>query len=566
VPASSSQPSRNESIKHGDPTLGGTIAETIGDASVDRFGGDDEQFLKFHGVYQQDDRDLRKSGRRYQMMVRARLTGGIASPEQYLAFDELSDRFGNGTLRITTRQTFQWHGVLKGNLRPLIHGLNENLCTTLATCGDVNRNVLAPPTPTTDRLASQVQEDAGRVSEALLPATQAYHEIWVEGTRINLSKESGSAFVDPLYGRTYLPRKFKIAVAIPPRNETDVFANCLGFVAIADPADSSRLLGYNVLVGGGMGTTHGNQQTFPRIADALGFVPRERVVDVARAVILAYRDSGDRTNRRHARLKYVIEERGADWFRSEVETRAGFRLEEAREARFSGQGDIFGWHAQGDGRSFLSIFVENGRIADSEDRRLKSGLRGVIERFRPEVRLTAWQNIILAGIADGERDAVTALLAEHRVPVNGQAGAVRRAAMACPALPTCGLAIAESERVSPALIGRIEALLAELGAADEEITVRMTGCPNGCTRPFLAEIGIVGRTAGCYNILLGGSGRSDRLNREYRQGVALEEIIPTLRPVIARWISERTPAERFGDFVARVLWKEGAVPESPLAA
>jgi len=558
---------KNERIKVSDPTLGGTIRASLADPTVDRFAEDDEQFLKFHGIYQQDDRDKRKTGRQYIFMIRARITGGIVPPEQYLAFDDLSERFGNQTLRITSRQSFQWHGVVKKGLGPLMKGLNDALCTTLAACGDVNRNVMAPATPSTSVLVDQVHADSRRVSDALLPQTQAYHDIWINGEPLKLDAGEKQAFEDPLYGKSYLPRKFKVAFAIPPLNDTDVFTNCLGFVAIADPSDPAKLLGYNMLAGGGLSMSHGNKQTFPRLADVLGFVPREQVAVAARAVVTAFRDFGDRTNRRHARLKYLLEERGAAWFRDEVERRAGFKLEPARPANFERQGDLFGWHRQTDGRLFLGLYVETGRIKDTPPRQLKTALRRIVKAHRIEVRLTPAQNLILAGVAPGQKDIITAILAEHGIPVENQAAAVRRASMACPALPTCGLALAESERVFPGVLDQLEALLGELGLGDEEIVVRMTGCPNGCARPYIAEIGLVGRAPGKYNLYLGGGEGSTRLNREYRASVRLEEVIDELRPLLRRWKDERHPGERFGDFCTRVVPYEpspgepaGAVP------
>ncbi|HKB57887.1 MAG TPA: NADPH-dependent assimilatory sulfite reductase hemoprotein subunit [Lacunisphaera sp.] len=548
--------SKNEVLKQNDPTLGGTLAETLADPALACFSTDDEQFLKFHGIYQQDDRDKRKTGKQYIMMIRARIPGGVIPPDQYLAFDDLSERLGNQSLRITSRQSFQWHGVVKDKLGPLMKGLNDALCTTLAACGDVNRNVMAPPTPATSPLLERVQQDARRVSDALLPQTGAYHSIWIDGSPLKLSPEEKQAFADPLYGRTYLPRKFKIAFAIPPLNDTDVFTNCLGFVAIADPADPARLLGYNLLCGGGLGMSHNNKETFPRTADVLGFFPPEELVAVAKAVLTAHRDFGDRTNRKHARLKYVLADRGADWFRAEVEARVGFKLFPARPANFTRQGDLFGWHRATDGRWFLGLYVETGRIKDTPARRLKTALRRVVAQFRPEVRLTPSQNLLLAGVAPGQKDGITALLAEHGIPVENQAGAVRRAAMACPALPTCGLALAESERIFPAILERIEGLLAELGLSDEEIIIRMTGCPNGCARPFMAEIGFVGRAPGKYSLSLGGNAGTTRLNREYRASVKTEDIINELRPPLVRWKNERQPGERFGDFCSRIVLPE----------
>jgi sulfite reductase (NADPH) hemoprotein beta-component len=550
--------SRNEGLKQGCPTLSGTIAQTLADGGADRFSEDDYEFLKFHGIYQQDDRDLRKTGKKYIFMVRGRLPGGVVTPDQYLAFDGLSARHGNDTLRITSRQGFQFHGVVKSGLRPLIQGINASLATTLAACGDVNRNVMAPPTPATGPVGERLLQDAKRVSDALLPTTRAYHEIWIEGTELKRDEPSVAGFTDPLYGQVYLPRKFKIAFALPPLNDVDIFTNCLGLVAIVQ---DDRLLGYDLLAGGGLGMSHGNAQTFPRLADVIGFLPPERLLDAAKAVLTIHRDFGDRTNRKHARLKYVLEERGADWFRGEVERRLGARLEPARPFQFVRQGDLFGWHRQGNGRYFLGLYVETGRVRDQGEARLKTGLREVVGRFRPEVRLTPSQNLILAEVAPEAVEAITHLLAEHGVPVERQASAIRRASMACPSLPTCGLGLAESERFLPGLLGRIESLLAELGLAEEALIIRMTGCPNGCVRPYMAEIGFVGRAPGRYQLYLGGNAASTRLNRLYRDNVKDPEILEVLRPVLARFARERLSGERFGDWVERVLW-----PEIPAAA
>ena len=548
--------SKNEILKQNDPTLGGTLRETLADPSRACFSADDEQFLKFHGIYQQDDRDKRKTGKQYIMMIRARIPGGIIPPDQYLAFDDLSERYGDHTLRITSRQSFQWHGVVKDKLGPLMKGLNDALCTTIAACGDVARNVMAPSTPAMSGLAERVLEDARLVDSAVKPQTAAYHSIWIDGEPLKLSREEKQAFEDPLYGKTYLPRKFKIAFAIPPLNDTDVFTNCLGFVALPDPAETGRVLGYNLLVGGGLGMSHGNPETFPRTADVLGFIAPEEIVAVTKAVLTAYRDSGDRTNRKHARLKYVIEELGVDWFRGEVEQRAGFKLAPARPMNFTRQGDHFGWHQQSDGRWFLGLYVETGRIKDTPERQLKTALRRIVTEFRPEIRLTPSQNLLLAGVPATQKDGITALLAGHGIPVENQAGAIRRASMACPALPTCGLALAESERVFPGVLEKIEGLLTELGLSDEEIIIRMTGCPNGCARPYMAEIGFVGKAPGKYNLYLGGNAGTTRLNREYRASVKAEEIINVLRPPLTRWKHERLLGERFGDFCSRLVLSE----------
>src|SRR6266478_4256756 len=379
---------KNEGLKEANPLLDGTIPQTLADPSAECFSHDDYEFLKFHGIYQQDDRDSRKEGKHYIMMVRTKFPGGVLSAPQYVACDQLADQYGNHTLRITTRQDFQFHGIVKANLRQTMKSLNEALVSTIGACGDLERNVMAPPTPATSPLVDEVLEHASRLSAELCPKTRAYHAIWLEGQQLNFSAEENAAFSDPLYGKCYLPRKFKTAFAIPPLNDIDIFTNDLGFVVIAE---NGRLLGYNLLAGGGMGMSHGNAQTFPRVADVIGFLPLEHLAAVAKAVITIHRDFGDRTNRKHARLKYVLEERGADWFRNEVEERAGIKLAPSRPFHFTSQGDLLGWRQQTNGKWFLGLFVENGRIHDVNGYKLKTGLRAVIQKFQPEVRLTASQ-------------------------------------------------------------------------------------------------------------------------------------------------------------------------------
>jgi len=555
-PAEGQKLTHNEIIKEAIPTLAGTIAQTLNEPGTDRFSEDDAQFLKFHGVYQQDDRDLRKTGKKYILMVRLRVPGGVMTPAQYLTCDDLAARYGNDTLRVTSRQSFQFHGVVKSGLGPLIKSLNQALLTTLSACGDVNRNVMAPPTPVMNSLGDQVHEAARQVASALSPKTPAYHAIWVEGVQLKLEDPVNSDFVDPLYGKTYLPRKFKVGFVIPPLNDVDIFTNCCGFIAIADA--EGRLMGFNLTAGGGMGRSHGNEATFPRVADVIGFLPPDKVVEVARAVLTIHRDFGGRTDRKHARLKYVLADRGAAWFREELERRLGFKFDEPQPFKFEKQGDAFGWHQQKDGRLFLGLFVETGRIKDREGWRIKTALRQVVEEYQPEIHLTPANNIILANIAPAHQAEITKLFADHGVQIDHQGSLLRRASMACVALPTCGLALAESERYLPDLITRIETLLAELGLRDEEITIRMTGCPNGCARPYMAEIGFVGKAPGRYQIYLGGHQASTRLNRLFRDNVKDPDIINELRPVVARFARERLGGERFGDWCARVLWKEPA--------
>ncbi len=547
---SSAKLSRNERLKEGNPLLAGTIGQALADSSVDRFTEDDYEFLKFHGVYQQDDRDLRKTGKRYSLMVRTKFPGGVLRASQYLACDRLSSEYGNATMRITTRQDFQFHGILKGNLRQTIQSLNQTLVTTIGACGDVVRNVMAPPTPATSPLVEKVLEEARGLSGRLVPRTPAYHAIWVEGKELDLRQESNAAFTDPFYGKTYLPRKFKFAFAIPPLNDIDIFTNDAGFVVIEE---NGQLAGYNLLAGGGMGMSHGNPQTFPRVADVIGFIRPEQVEAAARAVVAIHRDFGDRANRKHARLKYIIAERGVEWFRSEMQRQMGFEFAPARPFRFTAQGDKLGWHLQSDGNCFLGLFVENGRIRDAGDYRLKSGLREAIGRFQPEVRLTPSQNLLLVGLRPDQRPGLDKLLGEHGVRTSNPFSRTRLASMACPALPTCGLALAESERVLPDLLTGIERLQAELGLQEEELIVRMTGCPNGCSRPYMAEIAFVGKAPNKYQIYLGGNEPSTRLNRLYKDSVKGEDLVNELRPLLARFVKERAAGERFGDFCARVI-------------
>src|SRR3989475_1332904 len=422
----------NEIIKEAIPTLAGAIARTLADPEADRFSEDDVQFLKFHGIYQQDDRDLRKTQKKFMMMIRGRIPGGVMTPRQWCVSADLAARYGNNTLRVTTRQSIQFHGVVKSGLGPLVKQINEALLSTLAACGDVNRNVMAPPTPAYTQARAQVVEDCRRVADALKPRTRAYHSIWLEGTQLNLDDPANKDFEDPLYGKTYLPRKFKTAFVVPPVNDIDILTNDLGFIAIVE---NDQLAGYNLAVGGGMGRSHGNAQTYPRLADVLGFLTPDKLVDVAKAVITIHRDFGDRAERKHARLKYVIAERGVDWTRAEVEKRAGIKLAPPRSYRFTTTGDLYGWHRQTDGRWFLTLFVETGRVKDASNHRLKTALRQIAERFSNiEFHLSPNQNIILANVSDADQGELDTLLAGHGVKTENQASVLHAAALACPAL------------------------------------------------------------------------------------------------------------------------------------
>jgi sulfite reductase (NADPH) hemoprotein beta-component len=547
--------SHNEELKTANPTLAGNIAPTLDDDTADHFSQDDYEFLKFHGVYQQDDRDQRKTGKKYIMMVRSAVPGGVLTSGQWIAMDNLSGQYGNHTLRITTRQTIQFHGILKSNLRALVKGLNEALVSTIAACGDVKRNVMAPPTPAYTLARAKVLEDCYRVTEELKPRTRAYHSIWINGVQLNFEDPENKNFVDPLYGKTYLPRKFKVAFAIPPVNDIDILTNCVGFIAIVE---NEELVGYNLAMGGGMGRNHGNVQTYPRLADVIGFLTPDRVVDVAKAGLTIHRDFGDRADRKHARMKYIIAERGVDWARAEVEKRAGIKLEPPRPYRFTTTGDLYGWRQAVDGKWFLTIFVETGRVKDVEGRRLKTALRQVAEKFSDiEFRLSPNQNIILANIIEDDRDAINELLVEHGVKTDHrQTTPMHAAAMACPALPTCGLALAESERMLPGLVDRIEKLSEAVGLVGEEIVIRSTGCPNGCARPYVAEMGFVGKAPGRYQIWLGGDLAGTRMARLWKEMVKDADIETELRPVLTRYVNERFNRESFGDWCDRVLLNE----------
>lgn len=550
--------SKVERIKKESHYLRGEIVEQLQQDSS-RFTEDQVQLLKFHGTYQQEDRDLRQvrkvagEEKAYQFMVRARIPGGYLTAEQYLAQDELAERYANGTLRLTTRQSIQLHGVLKGNLRATIHEINLAQLSTLSACGDVNRNVMACPAPTSSRAHARVHEIAHTLAMHLAPHSKAYHEIWVDGEKIETGAEE--EVVEPIYGSTYLPRKFKIGVAFPNDNCIDVYTQDIGLVAVLEDepgTDDKRLAGFTVLIGGGMGMTHGKADTYPHLALPLCFATPEEVVEIAEAIVTVQRDYGDRQNRKHARMKYVVAERGIPWFRAEVEGRIGRKVQDPRPVSWDDVEDHLGWHQQGDGRWFVGIYVENGRVKDAGEMRLRQGLRAVVDEFRPGVRLTAQQNILLIDITAEQRPAVEARLAEYGIVSNPKKLGLRRLAMACPALPTCGQALAEAERVSPTFVEQIEADLRELGLEGEPISIRMTGCPNGCARPYMGDIGIVGRTKDIYNVYIGGDQPNTRLNTLYASMVHFNKLAETVHPLLEIWRDERQVGEKFGDFCYRV--------------
>jgi len=539
--------SKVEVLKEESRQLRGTIASDLS-AEAASVGDISRQLLKFHGLYEQDDREHRKQGAKsYSFMIRSKLPGGRLTPAQYLAHDELAGRFGNGTLRITTRQDFQLHGVLKRDVKPSIAAMNRALVTTFGACGDVVRNVACCPLPATDALRTALMDVARGISERTMPCTRAYHEIWLDGELQQGGDDTAND--EPIYGRTYLPRKFKIAVAYPGDNCVDVYTQDVGLVALAE---RGALAGFNVLVGGGQGMTHNKPETFPRLGDPLAFVPAAEIIDVVEQIVCVQRDHGDRSNRRHARLKYLIHDRGVDWFRREVEARLGrslapplpmppFRLELH-----------LGWRRQSPGRWSLGLPVENGRIQDAGSTRLRSGVRAIVESFDKPVILTPNQDLLLTDIADDERAAIEAELDRHGVVRDHEVSQVRLLSMACPALPTCGLALADAERALPAVLTELEGEISRLGLGAERLTVRMTGCPNGCARPYVADIGFVGRSLDRYVVLIGGRSDGTRLNRAYRDLVPRRELVATVLPLLVRYKQSRAEGESFGDFCDRV--------------
>jgi len=543
--------SPNESIKANSNHLRGLIKEELVE-DTPAFGDDSEQLLKFHGIYQQDDRDRRKEARargldkHHQLMIRTRIPGGIVSPEAYLAHDDISRQWANGTLRVTTRQDFQLHGVLKGDLKKSIAAINEALLTTLGGCGDVERNIMCCPEPRSGRFHEQVHRSIATLVAALTPRTGAYHEIWLDGEVVDSTEPE----VEPLYGEQYLPRKFKSTVALEGDNCVDVYAHDLALVAMRGADDSIR--GFTVLVGGGLGRTHHKPETFVAVAQPLAFVEPDQVVDTARAVVEVQRDHGDRTNRKHARLKYTIADRGLDWFRAEVQGRVSFPLQPPEALHWEPVDDHLGWHEQGDGKLYVGIYIENGRIADVGEVRSRTGLRKIIEELRPQVRLTAQQNVILAGIEPSQRPRVEQLMAEHGIAAVEAIPRAIRYAMACPAIPTCGLAVAEAERALPGLIRQLTALLDEIGLGEERISFRMSGCPNGCSRPYLGDVGFVGTTLGKYDVMLAGDFDGTRLNRLYAPNVPIAEIPALLRPIFLEFRSGHDAGQGFGNWVERV--------------
>ncbi len=545
---------RNEIIKENSHQLRGTLAEGLKDVSTGNIAEDDHQLIKFHGSYIQDDRDVRgerakkKLEKAFSFMLRLRIPGGLMTAKQWIALDDIASTYANGTLRLTTRETFQYHGVIKSNLRRTMQAINAAALDTIAACGDVNRNVMTAANPHLSK-AHKAAYDLGKaISEHLLPRTGAYHEIWLDGEKVEDKSRPARNDEEPLYGVHYLPRKFKTVIAVPPDNDVDIYAHDLGYIAIVEKGE---VVGWNVTIGGGMGMTHGDLNTFPRTADPIGFCTPEQAIKVAECVLTVQRDWGNRENRARARLKYTIEDRGLEAFRVEVEKRAGFKLGKARPVKFSGTGDVLGWR-QGDDKNWhLTLFVENGRIKDTKGHALRTALREIADACICEFVATANQNVILAKVSAKAKAKIETVFATHGISLE-VSSRLRANSMACVALPTCGLALSESERFLPGLITALEAGIERAGLRDDDIVIRMTGCPNGCARPYLAEIGLVGRNPGLYNLYLGAAFDGSRLSKLYAQDAGEVRIVQLLEPLFVRYAKERKTGERFGDFVVRV--------------
>jgi sulfite reductase (NADPH) hemoprotein beta-component len=549
TPEQLAKQSEVERIKDASNYLRGTLVKSLQDPLTGALSEDDTQLCKYHGIYQQDDRDLRDERRRqkleprYQFMVRIRLPAGICTPTQWLEVDRIANTWCNNTIRLTSRQTFQLHGIVKRNLKKTIAEINAALLDTIAACGDVNRNVMCNPNPQQSRLHEEVYEYARRISEHLLPRTTAYHEIWLDEELLSSSRQDE----EPIYGKRYLPRKFKIAVAIPPSNDVDLFANDLGFIAIAE---DNHLLGFNVTAGGGLSMTHGETSTYPRLADVIGYCPKSKTLQVAEEIVTIQHDFGDRTQRKHARFKYTIEDRGIDWLMFELNRRLGWNLEPPRPYIFEHSGDRYGWVEGANDTWHYTLFIQNGRILDTEIDPMMTGLREIAKVHDGDFRLTANQNLMIGQVSSKRKPLINALLEKYRL-AKGHQTALRLNSMACVAFPTCGLAMAESERYFPSLLDKLDKIAKQAGLGNDPILIRMTGCPNGCARSVLGEIGFIGKAPGKYNLYLGAGFYGQRLNKLYRENINEEQILAELTPILQRYAREREPGQRFGDFVIK---------------
>lgn len=538
-----------EEIKSESDALRGTIQETLLDQGS-HFSEEEYQLLKFHGTYQQDDRDQRVARKKQNLdkawifMVRSKLPGGALSAQQYLAHDRIAGDLGNGTLRITTRQGFQLHGVLKGDLQECIRRINASGITTWGACGDVVRNTTASPSPFKDEAHLDAQRLAKELSDAFLAKTTAYAEVWLNGEQLN--RETTDA--EPIYGKAYLPRKFKIGIAIPPRNDIDIYTNDLGFIS---NVENGAVKGYTLVAGGGFGMSHGKTETFPALAKPLFYITREHAVKAAVAVVATQRDFGNRIDRKRARLKYLIDERGIDWFREEVLKRLGIPVGPAKEVHWNTVSDVFGWQEQGDGKLFCSLWIEEGRVKDTPERKWRTAFRTIAERFGFPVRLTTNCNIIFHDIDPAAKESFMEVLMAHGIPRPEDLTETRRLAQACVALPTCGLALAESERVFHLVLDKIDDILREFGLSDDPILIRMTGCPNGCARPYNADIAFVGRAPGKYALFVGGSVTGERLAGLQEKTVTLEDIPARVRELIEEFVQNRDENETFTSYWGR---------------
>ncbi|MEC0598801.1 assimilatory sulfite reductase (NADPH) hemoprotein subunit [Bacillus spizizenii] len=544
-------PSDVERIKKESDYLRGTLKEVMLDRISAGIPDDDNRLMKHHGSYLQDDRDLRNERQKqklepaYQFMLRVRMPGGVSTPEQWLVMDDLSQKYGNGTLKLTTRETFQMHGILKWNMKKTIQAIHSALLDTIAACGDVNRNVMCASNPYQSEIHSEVYEWSKKLSDDLLPRTRAYHEIWLDEERVAGTPEEE---VEPMYGPLYLPRKFKIGIAVPPSNDIDVFSQDLGFIAIVE---DGKLIGFNVAIGGGMGMTHGDTATYPQLAKVIGFCRPERMYDVAEKTITIQRDYGNRSVRKNARFKYTVDRLGLETVKEELENRLGWSLEEAKPYHFDHNGDRYGWVEGIEGKWHFTLFVEGGRVTDYDDYKLMTGLREIAKVHTGEFRLTSNQNLIIANVSSDKKDEISTLIERYGLTDGKQHSALRRSSMACVALPTCGLAMAEAERYLPTLLDKVEEIIDENGLRDQEITIRMTGCPNGCARHALGEIGFIGKAPGKYNMYLGAAFDGSRLSKMYRENIGEEDILSELRVLLSRYAKEREEGEHFGDFVIR---------------
>ena len=543
-------PSPIEVIKENSNYLRGTINESLADPLTGGIRPADQVLIKFHGTYQQQDRDLDEERKRqkleplYSFLIRVRVPGGVATPEQWVAMDSLSDQYGDKTLKLTTRQAFQFHGVLKRNLKTTIREINKSLLDTIAACGDVNRNVMCSANPFESPVHAEVAEDARRISAYLTPQTNAYHEIWLDGKLI----EGGEKEEEPLYGKLYLPRKFKIAIAIPPRNDTDVLSNDLGFIAIVE---NGKLSGYNLTVGGGMAYTFGNNDTYPRVADVVGYIPKEKIVEASEAILIFQRDHGNRSERKNARLKYTIDRLGIHFFHAGIKRINGTVLRPNREYHFDSMGDKYGWIQSADGLWHYTVFVEGGKLVDKNGYLAKTALREIAQIHQGTFILTGNQNVVIAQVTKTQKPLIEKILKKFKVIKPEGISLLRQNSIACAALPYCGLAFAEAERYLPTLIDRIDKVLEANDLLKVPISIRMTGCPNGCGRPFLAEIGLVGRAPGLYNLYLGAGFVGERLNKLFKEMVNEEQIIEALSPLLVDYSKSRSKDEHFGDFVIR---------------